>query len=92
MPLHAAPPLQRAGSGHCSGLTPEGASEGRELMKAAEFAPAIALGEKGSRNGFKTIFDQRTNMSNVPPKIVFSEIKIIWGLLRTAQNACTNDK
>ena len=55
-------------AGTSFGLTPEGESVGRELMEAVEYAPAIALGEKGSRNGFKTIFDQRTNMSNVPPK------------------------
>jgi hypothetical protein len=55
-------------AGTTSGLTPEGASVERERLEAVEFSPAIALGEKGSRNGFKTIFDQRTNMSNVPPK------------------------
>jgi hypothetical protein len=59
-------------AGTSSGLTPEGAVVGRERMEAVEFGPAIARGESGSRNGFKTIFDLRTNMSNVSQNIVFS--------------------
>jgi hypothetical protein len=55
-------------AGTTSGLTPEGASVERERFEAVEFSATIALGEKGSRNGFKTIFDQRINMSNVSQK------------------------